>query len=63
MSQELQRKLKEVRKKTGDTQKEFAKCLGVPLPTLVHWENDQRTPRGLALEALSTKLDSLLESK
>ena len=44
----------------GDTQVEMAKRLCVAYQTYVQWEQNQRTPRGLALEALNAKLDALL---
>jgi DNA-binding transcriptional regulator YiaG len=63
MSEELKRKIKEARALAGVTQKQLAAILGVPLPTLVHWENNQATPRGLALQALNAKLDEILAKK
>lgn len=60
MSEELKNKLKAAREKLGLTQKAFAEKIGVPYRTLVGWENDQRTPRGLALKALNDALDAIL---
>lgn len=60
MSKELKNKLKAAREKSGLTQKQFAEKIGVPYRTLVSWENDQRTPRGLALKALNAALDAIL---
>lgn len=63
MSKELASKLKAAREALALTQKALAEKLGVPLRTLIAWENDQRTPRGLALEALNAKLDALLPKR
>lgn len=60
MSEELKRKLKLARQLLGLTQKAMAEKLSLPLPTLVAWENDQRTPRGFALTQLNAMLDSLI---
>jgi transcriptional regulator with XRE-family HTH domain len=62
MSKELASKLKLVRSKLDLTQQELADKLPVPLPTLIKWENDLRTPRGFALKALEEKLQALLQS-
>lgn len=62
MSAQIQARLRAVRTKLHLTQKDLAAQLGVPLPTLIKWENDQRTPRGLALESLEGKLRALLKS-
>lgn len=63
MSEELRNRLKEARAKLGLSQSQAAKAWGIPKPTLVAWENDQRTPRGLALTMLMEKLDRILEGK
>ena len=63
MSKELARKVKEAREKVEETQQQFAQRLGVPLPTLISWENDQRTPRGFALKALNDALDAILKGE
>ena len=60
MSQELQRKLKEARAKLGLSQSLFAAKLGIPVRTLQHWEQDQQTPRGLALASINKTLDRIL---
>lgn len=60
MSEELKRKLKLAREALGLTQKQMAEKVGVPLRTLIGWENDQRTPRGLALTTLNSLLDEIL---
>jgi DNA-binding transcriptional regulator YiaG len=60
MSQELASKLKEAREKLGLSQSQAAKAWDIPLSTLQHWEQDERTPRGLALRLLMEKLDAIL---
>ena len=60
MSEELRRKLKAAREKLGLSQSQAAKEWGIPLQTLVGWENDRHTPRGLALTAINEKLDAIL---
>ena len=54
------REIKELRKKLGLTQEEFAKLLGVGYTTVNRWENGKSEPRGQALEALE-KLRTLVE--
>ncbi|MDB6132488.1 MAG: family transcriptional regulator [Verrucomicrobiales bacterium] len=61
MSQDLRRKLKAAREKLGLSQSKFAALIGVPTRTLISWENDQATPRGLAFTALNEKLDAILK--
>jgi DNA-binding XRE family transcriptional regulator len=63
MSEEIARKLKAARERLEETQKGMAERLSVPYQTYVQWEQDQRTPRGLALEALNAKLDAILGKK
>ncbi len=63
MSKELANKLRSARAKLEFTQKALAERLGVPTRTLIAWENDQYTPRGLALEALYAKLDAILKGE
>jgi len=60
MSEELRLKLKAARAKLGLSQSQAAKEWGTPLRTLISWENDQSTPRGLALRLLLEKLDAIL---
>lgn len=62
MSKQLASKLKRARAKVEETQKEFAKRLGVVHGTLRNWEQDVATPTGLALEALNAKLDAILKA-
>jgi DNA-binding transcriptional regulator YiaG len=61
MSEILARQLQAAREKLGLSQPQAAKKWGIPLPTLRHWEQNQRTPRGFALEALTAKLDAILK--
>ena len=63
MSQELRNKLKAAREKTGLSQSQAAKAWGIPLRTLISWENDQATPRGFALKAITELLDGILSGK
>lgn len=44
--------VKEIRKKVGMTQTEFATAFGISLGTLRHWERGDRKPRGPALVLL-----------
>lgn len=60
MSEELARKLKAARQKLGLSQAQAAKEWKIPKPTLVKWEQNQRTPRGFALTAITEKLDRIL---
>jgi DNA-binding transcriptional regulator YiaG len=62
MSEELRIKLKAAREKLGLSQSQAAGKWGIPLPTLIKWENNLRTPRGFALTALTEKLDAILSS-
>lgn len=62
MSQEVRNKLLAVRAKLEISQAQAAAVLEVPLITLKQWEQDKRTPRGLALKALLEKLDRILAS-
>lgn len=63
MSQELQAKLRAARAHLGESQAQLAKRLNIPKRTLQDWEQDRRTPRGFALEALIAKLDSILKGR
>lgn len=63
MSDELKSKLKAAREKLGLTQRQFSESIGVSYKTLVDWEQNRRTPRGLALTLLTEKLDAILNGK
>lgn len=63
MSQELRNKLKEAREKTGLSQSQAAKAWGIPLRTLISWENNQRTPQGFALKSIMELLDGILSGE
>lgn len=58
----MKRKLRDWRRRWQLTQLQAAAALGVPLKTFRNWEQGQRTPRGLALDALTLKLQSPPES-
>jgi DNA-binding transcriptional regulator YiaG len=60
MSEELRLKLKAARAKLGLSQSQAANEWGIPLRTLINWENDRRTPRGLALATINKLLDAIL---
>ncbi len=45
--------VKNVRKKMGMTQAEFASAFGISISTLRHWERGDRVPRGPALVLLN----------
>jgi DNA-binding transcriptional regulator YiaG len=61
MSEELRRKLKAARGKLGLSQSQAAKEWSIPLRTLINWENDHQTPRGLSLTAITNLLDGILD--
>ena len=63
MSQELRNNLKAAREKIGLSQSQAAKAWGIPLRTLISWENDERTPHGFALKAITEMLDGILNGK
>lgn len=60
MSKELADKLKAARQKLGISQAQAALKWGIPKPTLISWENDQRTPTGFSLNQLNEMLDGIL---
>lgn len=60
MSAELASKLKAARERLGLSQSQAAKAWAIPLDTLKNWENDRRTPRGLALVTINKLLDAIL---
>lgn len=45
--------VKEVRRRTGLTQEEFAARFAISVGTLRHWERGDRTPRGATLVLLN----------
>ena len=45
--------VKEVRRRTGLTQEQFAAKFAISVGTLRHWERGDRTPRGAALVLLN----------
>lgn len=60
MSKELANKLKKAREKMGLSQAQAGLAWGIPRSTLISWENDQRTPKGFALEQLNQMLDEII---
>ena len=54
------KEIKELRKKLGLTQEEFAKLLGVGYTTVNRWENGKSEPRGQALITIK-KFKELVE--
>lgn len=61
MSQDLRARLKAARKKLEITQIEAARAWGVPLGTLICWENNKRNPTPFTRGMLDTMLDEILE--
>jgi len=55
----LPEKIKRWRASRGFSQAAAAVALGVPVRTLQNYESGHRSPRGLALEALLSKLKNL----
>jgi len=55
----------EIRKKSGLTQKQFAKTINVALGTLQGWEQGRRSPKGAArvLLALIAKRPSIVQEE
>ncbi|RYD35383.1 MAG: XRE family transcriptional regulator [Verrucomicrobiaceae bacterium] len=60
MTHELHNRLKAARKKLHYTQAEAAKAWGVPLNTLICWENRRRRPATFSLVMLNSLLDEIL---
>ena len=54
----MKRKVKQWRQRWKLTQQQAAAAVGVPIRTWQDWEQGRHTPRGLALEALTTKLQN-----
>jgi putative transcriptional regulator len=44
--------VKELRKRLGMTQKQFAEAIGVHVVTIIRWEKGSFNPSGLALEKI-----------
>lgn len=61
MPHELHNRLKAARKKLHYTQAEAAKAWGVPLNTLICWENKRRRPAAFSLVMLNGLLDEILD--
>lgn len=60
MPQDLRARLKEARRKLDLTQAEAARVWGVPLNTLICWENNRRHPAAFTLGRLNLLLDGIL---
>lgn len=54
--------VKEIRKRTGLTQENFAKEYGIPLGTLHHWETGDRKPPEYVLKLLERCVKEDLKS-
>ena len=54
--------IKEIRERTGKSQKDFADMIGVSLGTLRNWEQGRRYPEGAALTLLKVVSPSLHQS-
>lgn len=63
MSQDLRTRLKEARRKLDLTQAGAAREWGVPLNTLICWENNRRHPAAFTLSRLNHLLDAILDSQ
>jgi DNA-binding transcriptional regulator YiaG len=63
MSKDLADKLKAARKKLNLSQSKAAAAWGMPVRTLINWENDNQTPRGFTLTQLNAMLDQILRGK
>ena len=60
MPHQLHNRLKAARKKLHYNQAEAAKAWGVPLNTLICWENQRRRPAAFSLMMLNGLLDEIL---
>ena len=58
----LATEIKEARAKLGLSQSQAAKAWGIPVRTLQTWEQEQSSPRGLALKTLRQILDAALSA-
>ena len=61
------KKIKDIRKQRGFTQKEFAQLLRIPVTTYANYENGNRTPKTDMIEKIASALEievtELLETK
>lgn len=62
MPEELRARIKQARKKLRITQVQAAAAWGVPLNTLICWENNRRRPPAFALGRLNAMLDEILNA-
>ena len=49
--------IKELRAKTGMTQTEFGKWLGIPMRTIQNWENGQRSAPSYVVELIAFRIE------
>lgn len=49
--------IRELRKKTGMSQSEFAEHIGIPLSTLRSWEHGRRTPPEYVMGLLEYRIE------
>lgn len=54
--------IKELRKLTGLSQKQFSEKYGIPLPTIRHWEQKQRECPQYVLDLLEFKVKEDLKA-
>ena len=50
--------IKEIRKKTGMSQREFAEWLGIPIRTLENWESGNRAAPSYVIELIRYKVET-----
>lgn len=50
--------IRELRKKTGMSQSEFAEHIGIPLSTLRSWEHGRRTPPEYVMGLLEFRIEA-----
>ena len=62
MTQDFRLKLKATRQKLGLSQSKLSIRLGVPMRTLIAWENNQRKPCLAKMTTLVWKLDAMMSS-
>lgn len=59
MAKNISKRLKRLRKETGDSQAELAARLGVQQSTVSRWERGSSTPAGLYLATLNKLFDDV----
>ena len=58
----IQKLVRELRKRTGLSQEKFAAKLGVTFPTINRWENGRSKPSPLAMQRIEDFLQNLGEN-